>query len=130
MKAAHITINVCSMEESLVFYGEKLGLSPGKRVDMTDHIIQYFALGQQILLELIAYKYETKTAAYEVTEKGIFRHLALETEDIDGLYERLRADKEVRITAALSVCEKLHFRNFLILDPNGVELEFIQKMAE
>ena len=61
--------------------------------------------------------------------RGIFRHLALSCDDVDAIYERLLAEG-VSILSAPDDVPKLRFRNILVEDPNGVELEFVTRDKE
>lgn len=126
MKVDHITINVVSMEKSIAFYKDVLGLEELNEVDMGDHVLHYFRLDGDTKLELIRYKDEQPEYHYAVKTKGLYRHFALLTEDVDGLYRKLK-DHGTECLCEPGDVEKLHFRNILIRDPNGVEIEFIQK---
>lgn len=125
LKPDHFTINVTDLEASLKFYGETLGLKQLPTVDMGDHELYYFDLGPA-MLELINYKDEQPELHPAVKTRGIYRHLAFATDDVDALYEKLVA-AGTTIYSAPDYIEKLKFRNILIADPNGVELEIVQR---
>ena len=78
------------------------------------------------MLELIEYDEDHGELHPDVKTRGIYRHLALQCEDVDSLYERLRAGGFNVLTKPENV-EKLNFRNILAEDPNGVELEFVKR---
>lgn len=126
MKLDHVTINVKDMEKSEWFYGEVLGLKKLDNVDMGDHELHYFSLGSDGLLELIQYHEDTGEAHLPVKTRGIMRHLAFSTEDVDSLYRKL-CDAGITVTSKPDNVKKLNFRNILVQDPNGVELEFVQR---
>ncbi len=124
MKPDHFTINVTDLEKSIFFYGELLGLKRLESVDMGDHRLHYFELFDDICLELIEYDDDFGELHPHHKARGTYRHLALNCEDVDGLYEKLCANGIKCLTAPEDV-EKLNFRNILVEDPNGVELEFL-----
>ncbi len=122
----HFSINVVSMEESIYFYENVLGLERLHSVDMGDHTLQYFNLGKGIMLELIKYHYDSGSAAFFPDTKGIYRHIALKVENINEYFDRL-TKLGAKITRRLDFCEKLDFYNILLKDPNGVEIEFLER---
>ena len=122
----HITINVRDMEASERFYGEVLGLPKMENVDMGDHEIHYFQLDGPVRLELITYMDDFGELKANVKTRGIYRHFAMETKDVDALYEKIKGAGYTCLTEPSDV-EKLHFRGFLAEDPNGVEVEFLQR---
>ncbi len=126
LKPDHITINVKDMKKSEEFYGDILGLKKLEIVDMGDHRLHYYELSGELMLELIEYDEDHGELHPDVKTRGIYRHLALQCEDVDSLYERLRAGGFNVLTKPENV-EKLNFRNILAEDPNGVELEFVKR---
>lgn len=123
----HFTINVQSLEESTRFYQQTMQLEKLELVDMGDHIIQYFKLDNQNILELIQYKYNTEHIITSPDCRGIYRHLAIRVEDLQELYTVIASDPSVTILMQPSYCEKLRFRNFLFRDPSGVEIEILER---
>ncbi len=129
LKPDHITINVRDIEKSLDFYGRILELKRLETVDMGDHILYYFELSEGLKLELIRYLEDFGEVKPDVKSRGIYRHLALECDDVDALYEKLQ-ENGVKCLSEPGDVPKLHFRNILVEDPNGVELEFIRYMKD
>lgn len=123
----HITINVRDMKKSEEFYGDVLGLKKLEIVDMGDHRLHYFELSEDLKLELIEYDEDHGELHPDVKTRGIYRHLALQCDDVDALFEKLKAGGFTLLSGPEDV-EKLKFRNILAEDPNGVELEFIKRM--
>lgn len=121
----HITINMVDLEKSFWFYGDVLGLPKLEEADMGDHYIYYYQLPGGTKLELLRYKYETETVQPQNTSKGIYRHFALETDDIGELYD-LFAEKGIEVVEKPGVSEVLKVKYMLIKDPNGVEVEFVE----
>lgn len=126
MKPDHISINVKDLDKSREFYGEILGLRSLGTVDMGDHRLYYYALSDDLMLELIDYDDDHGQLHPDVKTGGIYRHLALACEDVDLLYQKL-AEHNVTILSEPGDVPELHFRNILVEDPNGVELEFVQR---
>ena len=125
MKADHITINVTDMKKSEDFYGRILGLKQLESVDMGDHELHYFEAENGTKVELISYTNDFGELHPASKTKGLFRHLAFSCENVDELYKRL-VENGVKCLTEPDDVPKLKFRNILVQDPNGVELEFIQ----
>lgn len=123
----HITINVVVMEESIDFYENTLQLQKGEFVDMGDHVIQYFRLDATNTLELIKYKYETEECKTYVDSKGIYRHLAIRVDNIVDAYQYISRNPNVELMTQPNYCKNLRFTNFLCKDPNGVEIEILER---
>lgn len=126
LKPDHITINAKDMPKSEEFYGEILGLKRLDSVDMGDHTLHYYELPGGLLLELIEYDDDHGELHPHVKTRGMFRHLAFNCDDVDALYSKMK-DKGVVILSAPDDVPKLSFRNILVEDPNGVELEFVTR---
>jgi catechol 2,3-dioxygenase-like lactoylglutathione lyase family enzyme len=122
----HVSINVTDLSKSLDFYGRMLGLPQLQTVDMGEFNITYFALPGGSRLELFDYHGKNAHHPREESEAGL-RHLAFQVEDVASHEQSLRAEG-VEIT--LSTCDlpSLGARVCLFLDPNGVTLEFCEKL--
>jgi len=124
-KMDHITINVVDLEKTLWFYGELLGLKRLPSINLETETLHYFELPGSIKLELTEFKFKNKTIKYSSTDKGIFRHLAFNCEDVYEI-EKLLISKGFPFHVPVSYNEKLGFHGGLTRDPNGVELEFME----
>ena len=102
-----------------------MGLKKLDHVRMEDHDLYYFSLGDTVRLELIHYDEETAAVHNDVKTRGIYRHFAIETDEIEELYERCK-ESGVKLLSELGFVERLKFTNFLLEDPNGVEIEIIK----
>lgn len=122
----HITINLKNTKESLHFYGRLLGLNKLASIDMGDHLLRYFDLPGCCKLELIEYYFDTQTACSESTDSGIARHFAIEVDDVYAV-ERILTEAGYPFHVPVSYVEKLLFSGGLTMDPNGFELEFLQR---
>ncbi|HUM83408.1 MAG TPA: VOC family protein [Lachnospiraceae bacterium] len=126
MGVDHVTINVRDIEASMEFYGSVLKLPFVETVDMGDHEITYYKLSDTTNLELIRYKFESDEMKTGQFTKGVYRHLALAVDDAQEVFERLKASGAEIVTEP-SYIEKLGFTGFLFTDPNGVEIEAVQR---
>lgn len=122
----HITINISDLEKTKAFYSDILKLKEAGFLDMGDHTLTYFQLTEKCRLELIHYLTEVKTAHVSETDLNIYRHFCLETDDLNQVYQDC-LEHQVFIRKEPSYIEKLSCSTMLIVDPNGVELEIIQK---
>ena len=125
-KIDHVSINVIDIKKSLDFYSRILGLKQQQTVDCGDFDITYFALPDGSRLELFDYRGMNHSTLGEESEAGL-RHIAFQVEDV-AAHEKLLRAEGVNIT--LSTCDlpNLGARVLLFLDPNGVTLEFCEKL--
>jgi len=122
----HIAINCIDREMSLDFYGRILGFQQLQIVDCGEFDILYFALPNGSRLELFDYHDKNAVVTHQESDSGL-RHLTFLVEDVAAHEEILRAEG-IQIT--LSTCDlpNLGARVLLFLDPNGVTLEFCEKL--
>lgn len=122
----HIAINIFDLEKSKDFYGRILGLKQLQTVDCGDFDITYFHLPNGSRLELFDYHGRNNRKAHEESETGL-RHIAFQVEDV-AVHEKQLIAEGVNIT--LSTCDlpNLGARVLLFKDPNGVTLEFCEKL--
>jgi catechol 2,3-dioxygenase-like lactoylglutathione lyase family enzyme len=122
----HVALNCSELGKSLDFYGRILGLKQLQTVDCGDFDIIYFALPNGARLELFDYHGKSRSLPRREDDSGL-RHLAFQVEDVAAHEAMLRAEG-VEIT--LSTCElpNLGARVLLFLDPNGVTIEFCEKL--
>ena len=125
-KIEHVSINVLEFNKSIDFYGRILGLKQLQTVDCGEFNITYFALPDGSRLELFDYHGKNENHLRDESDVGL-RHIAFEVEDVAAHEKKLR-DEGVQIT--LSTCDlpNLGARVLLFLDPNGVTLEFCEKL--
>ena len=123
----HIAINCSEFQKSLDFYERVLGFKQLETVDCGDFDITYFALPGGGRLELFDYHGKNHSPAREESDGGL-RHLAFQVKDV-AAHEELLKEHGVPIT--LSTCDlpDLGARVLLFLDPNGVTLEFCEKLT-
>lgn len=120
----HVTVNCTDTEKAFDFYENILELKKLETVDLGDHVLYYYAL-PGVKLELIGYKNPQREWKTGNTDVGIYRHMALVTDDLDGLYGRCK-QAGVKINLAPEYIQGIKKRVMLIVDPSGVEIEIIQ----
>ena len=122
----HISINTNLFEKSNDFYTRILGFKHLEVVDCGDFDIHYYSLPNGSRLELFDYHGDAKESPREESEVGL-RHLAFQ---VEGVAAHEKALKEHGVEITLSTCdlENLGARVLLFLDPNGVTLEFCEKL--
>jgi glyoxylase I family protein len=122
----HIAINCTDREKSLDFYGRILGFKLLQTVDCGDFDILYLSLPNGSRLELFDYHGKNKVVTHKESDSGL-RHLTFLVEDV-AVHEQLLRAEGIQIT--LSTCDlpNLGARVLLFLDPNGVTLEFCEKL--
>lgn len=122
----HVSINVADIDKTLYFYGRVLGLKQQQTVDCGEFDITYFSLPSGVRLELFDYHGRNRTILGAESEVGL-RHLALQVDDVAAHETLLRAEG-VHITLPTCDLPNLGVRVLLFLDPNGVTIEFCEKI--
>jgi glyoxylase I family protein len=126
VKIDHVSINGNDIQKSQDFYGRILGFKQLESVDCGDYIIYYFELPGGSRLELFDYKGKAENKPREDSDVGL-RHLAFQVEDVAAHEKELRAEGVV-ITLPTFDLPNLGSRVLLFLDPNGVTIEFAEKL--
>ncbi|MDD3172718.1 MAG: VOC family protein [Herbinix sp.] len=122
----HITIILADKARSIWFYSDILKLPFINIVKMSDHELIYFYLNAVTRLELIEYYHSEDKVKTSPLNVGSYRHMALVTDNIQLLYN-VCIDNNIEVTMKPQYLELLHCIAMLITDPNGVEIEIIQK---
>ena len=122
----HIAINVRDIEKSRDFYGRILGFKQLQSVDSGAFIIHYYELPQGSRLEMFEYKNSQEDSPRDDGSVGL-RHLAFQVNDVAAHEKELRA-QGVEITLPTCDLSNLGARVLLFLDPNGVTIEFCEKL--
>lgn len=123
----HVAINCTDIQKSLDFYGRILEFKQLQTVDCGNFDITYFALPDGSRLELFDYHNKNRSPVREESDAGL-RHLAFQVKDV-AAHEKLLKEHGVPIT--LSTCDlpNLGARVLLFLDPDGVTIEFCEKLS-
>jgi catechol 2,3-dioxygenase-like lactoylglutathione lyase family enzyme len=125
-KIDHVSINVSDSQKSFDFYSRILGFKQMETVDCGEFDITYFALQDGSRLELFDYHGKNLNNPRQESEVGL-RHIAFQAEDVAAREKLLRAEG-VEITLPTCDLPDLGARVLLFLDPNGVTLEFCEKL--
>lgn len=125
-KIEHIAINTKDFSKSADFYGRILGFKRIETVACDGFDITYFELPGGARLELFDYHGSNPDKGIGETDVGL-RHLAFEVEDVAAHEEELRAEG-VNITLPTCDLVNLGSRVLLFTDPNGVTIEFCEKL--
>ncbi len=122
----HIAINCIDLKRSLDFYERILGFKQLQTIDCGEFDILYFALPNGSRLELFNYHGKNRQVSRDESDSGL-RHVAFQVEDVATHEKRLR---EAGVEITLSTCDlpNLGARVLLFLDPNGVTIEFCEKL--
>jgi glyoxylase I family protein len=122
----HIAINVSDIEKSKDFYGRILGFKALNAVDCGEFILHYYQLPNGTRLELFDYRGNAAGSPRGEAKVGL-RHLAFQVKDVAAHEQQLR---EEGVTITLPTCDlpRLGARVVLFLDPDGVTLEFCEKL--
>jgi len=122
----HIAINCVDRKKSLDFYECILGFKLLQVVDCGEFDILYLALPNGSRLELFDYHGKNRIVSLQESDSGL-RHLTFLVEDVAAHEAQLRAEG-VEITLPTCDLPNLGARVLLFLDPNGVTLEFCEKL--
>lgn len=113
----HVGIYVKNMERSLAFYGDIFGFSEHRRLNRGETKIVFIDIGKG-LLELVQ-----RPDAPGEPPKGRWSHLALQTEDFDGLLSKIvEMGLEHRTSTQGEGSRRAFFK-----DPDGHDLEIDEK---
>jgi glyoxylase I family protein len=122
----HVAINVKDLDASAAFYEGVLGFRRLQTVPMDGFSITYFEIPGGARMELFSYEGWSKDTEREESDVGL-RHLAFVVDDVAGSEKMLR-EKGVKIVLPTTDIPSLGAKVMLFLDPNGVTLEFCQKI--
>ncbi len=122
----HVTINIRDLDKTREFYGKLLEFEELPTIDLGDHVLYYYAIPGGGKMELTQFLYEVPSGQVDSSNLGVARHLAFEVDDINALEKKLN-DAGYHFHCAIGYVEKLGATGGLVRDPNGFELEFLQK---
>ena len=122
----HFSINSNDFEKSKDFYSRILGFKQLESVDCGDFVIHYFGIPGGSRLELFDYKGKSANISREESDSGL-RHLAFQVDNVASHEKELRS-QGVEITLPTCDLPNLGVRVLLFKDPNGVILEFCEKL--
>lgn len=123
----HISIIIKDLEKSIDFYKNTMGFAQEETVDCGDHVLRYFRVSGGQRLELNQYLYEVNDHVGKLNDKGAYRHCAFEVEDIKA-WEKKITEAGYPFHIAVHLEEQTHMYSGLFLDPNGVEIELLERI--
>ncbi len=124
-KMVHSMVRVLDEERSVAFYREAFGLEVADRLDFDSFTLVYLSNAESHFeLELTVNKGTT-----EPYDPGNgYGHLAFVVDDVDALHARLsEAGHEPRKLVDFKPGDTVIARFFFIADPDGYQIEVIQK---
>jgi lactoylglutathione lyase len=124
-KAIHSMIRVLDEARSVAFYGEAFGLKVADRLDFPDFTLVYLSNPQSHFeLELTINK--GRTEVYNLGDG--YGHIAFVVEDLESEHKRFEAaGLRPRKLVAFEKDGKLLARFFFVADPDGYQIEVLQK---
>ncbi len=121
MRLEGLTLTVASIERSIAFYGGKLGLKIEMNAAPDFALIRVEGQGTIGLLALDVGRKEGVEEMNAAQALGI--HVEFSTDDLDGLYEELKAKGVSFLTPPH---DEPWERSMTALDPDGYAVEFAQ----
>ncbi|WBW49672.1 VOC family protein [Peptoniphilus equinus] len=122
MKYLHTCIRVGNLDASIAFYEKALGFEVTRTKDFPDKKFTLVYLAQPTDYAELELTYNYDTERYELGDG--YGHIALECEDFDATYERLKSEGyDVTDKSGLSDGSDSFF---FIKDPDGYKIEIIR----
>ncbi|MEJ2059916.1 MAG: VOC family protein [Gammaproteobacteria bacterium] len=124
-KIIHTMIRVLDLDKSIGFYRDALGLELSNRLDFDDFSLVYLRNPENdVELELTWNRDQTEP----YTHGTGYGHIAVTVDDLETEHARFKtAGYEPRDIMSLSSEDKEAAKFFFMKDPDGYEIEFIQK---
>ena len=119
IKFAHYHFNVLDQEKSLKFYEEALGLKPVRTKELSNGKLVYVGNDESDFTLELTQLYD-RTEPYDLGECEF--HLAFETDDFDGFYEKHREMGVIEY-------ENKEAGVYFITDPDGYWIEILPDAA-
>ena len=124
-KAIHSMIRVLDEERSVSFYEAAFGLTSAERLDFDGFTLVYLS-NDQASFELELTINKDRTAPYDLGDG--YGHLAFCVDDLDAEHTRLiAAGYAPRNIVDFEPGDEVIARFFFIQDPDGYEIEVLQK---
>lgn len=124
-RAIHSMIRVFDLEKSLAFYRQAFGLELVDRLDFDDFTLAYLR-NEESDFELELTWNHDQTEPYE--QGSGYGHLAVTVEDVDAEHARMsEAGLAPRNLVDMEHQGKPLARIFFVADPDGYEIEVIQR---
>ncbi len=124
-KIIHCMIRVIDLDRSLQFYREAFNLTPSHQLDFEDFALVYLRNDESDMeIELTVNKGTTEP----YTHGSGYGHIAVCVDDLDTEYQRM-SSLHMNPTDIVSFApeENLLARFFFVTDPDGYEIEVLQR---
>lgn len=124
-KIIHTMIRVLDLDRSQTFYQQAFGLTQSHKLDFEDFALVYLRNDENDMeIELTLNKGETE--AY--THGSGYGHVAVCVDDLDAEHARMsELDMSPTDIVAFAPNDELLARFFFITDPDGYEIEVLQR---
>jgi lactoylglutathione lyase len=124
-KLIHTMIRVLDLDRSISFYDQAFGFTPSQQLDFETFALVYLRSNENDMeLELTLNKGETTP----YTHGSGYGHVAMCVDDLDSEHQRLRQlGIEPTDIVEFAPDDKLLARFFFVTDPDGYEIEVLQR---
>ena len=124
-KIIHTMIRVLELDRSLEFYEQAFGLTPSHQLDFDDFALVYLRNDENDMeIELTLNKGESTPYSHG----NGYGHVAMCVDDLDAEHKRFaELGFEPTETVAFAPDNKLLARFFFVTDPDGYEIEVLQR---
>jgi catechol 2,3-dioxygenase-like lactoylglutathione lyase family enzyme len=141
----HVGLTVSNLERSMAFYQDAVGMAVEYSADLSsdsfDKLIAIKGIGIKFCyltlggfrLQLIEYVSGGDEAHLELRHNKVGNpHISLWVDDVESQYAKLQALDGVNITSEiiLQKSDDIAARTFYVTDPDGVQVEFCQKIYD
>ncbi len=127
-KIIHSMIRVLDLDKSVAFYADTLGLDLKRKLEFEDFTLAYLRNDENDF-ELELTLNHGRTEPY--THGSGYGHIAVTVEDLDAEHARFKtAGHEPRDVVELKNGETTVGKFFFMTDPDGYEIEFIQRAGD
>jgi glyoxylase I family protein len=122
----HIGINTRDFEKTLTLYRDIFGFEELNSVVLDDIVATYLKIPGGGRMEIFDNLGKTKHHDITQLDNGV-RHLAFRVEDVEK-HAQIMRDNGYEITYGPAELEDFNVRTFLIIDPNGIEVELCEPL--
>lgn len=123
----HVSIIIKDAEKSIYFYSQILKLPLIRSIKKPKQILRYFKISDTQEIELNEYLYAVETYTGNLNDKGKYRHIAFNVDDAEEWQKYLEGEGYL-FHIPVSIDTYLNVKSGLFLDPNGVEIELVEKL--
>ena len=127
----HVGIVVSDLDRSLTWYRDHLGFELRARTSVPDIGLEFAYITRgDFELELFMQR-----GSHPAPDQDVFQafhqqgipHLAFGTEDLDATYQ-WAGTSGLKVLLELQINEAMGVRYFFIVDPDGIQIEFVERL--